>query len=219
VGDLNMGTLGGLAMPLASGSFGKLNASGPATLSGTLALSTPGPDPTPTASFQFLTYASRTGRFDTITGNEIVPGRSFSLHYNNSRALAIAGQWAASGQQLAGEFDVPQDLIVSGAWNWNSLLIKRGDGELMLDLDGGFSTTTTAALAIVDGTVRLHGTGRVLALDSLTYGELGQLSGNASLAGEYGWYGAMTAVPEPIALVLVAIGLLGIIGLHPRAWR
>jgi hypothetical protein len=139
---------GGLGIPLATGSFGKLTASGPATLVGTLALSTPGADPIPTASFEFLSYATRTGRFDTFTGHEIVPGRSISMHYNNSRALAIAGQWAASGQQPTGEFDVPQDLTVSGAWNWNGLLVKRGDGELVLDLDGGYSTTISAALAI-----------------------------------------------------------------------
>jgi spore coat protein A, manganese oxidase len=209
VGDLRIGGLGGLAIPLVTGSFGKLNASGPATLSGTLALSTPGPDPSPTASFEFLTYASHAGRFDTITGGEIVPGRSFSLHYNDSRALAIAGQWAATGMELTGELDVPDDLLVSGAWDWNGLLIKRGDGELILDLDGGFSAGGGAALAIVDGTVRLHGTGQLLSLDSLTYGELGQLSGNSSLTGEYGWYGAVLPVPEPSGLLVIAIGLLG----------
>ncbi len=210
VSDLQIGSLGGLAIPLAPGSFGKLDASGPATLAGTLALSTPGADPIPTASFEFLSYASHAGRFDTITGHEIVPGRSFSLHYNDSRALAIAGQWAATSQELTGEFDVPQDLLVASAWDWNGLLVKRGDGELVLDLDGGFSTGIGAALAIVDGTVRLHGTAKILSLDSLTYGELGQLSGNASLAGRYGWYGAITAVPEPVGLVLVAVGVLGI---------
>jgi spore coat protein A, manganese oxidase len=216
VGDLHVGSLGGLAFEVTSGTFGRLRTSGPATLGGTLALSSMGLTPEPTASFEFLTYASRTGRFDTIIGHEIEPGRSFSLHYNNSRALAIAGEWAAPDQQLTGEFDVPQDLTVSGAWNWNGLLIKRGDGELVLDLSGGFSTTTGAALAIVDGTVRLHGTGRVLSLDSLTYGDLGQLSGSASLAGQYGWYGAVMAVPEPGGLVLVFFGLLGFLRVRRR---
>jgi hypothetical protein len=210
VGDLHIGGLGGLAIPLAAGASGQLHASGPATLAGTLALSTPGSTPTPTQSFQFLTYASRTGRFATITGHVIEPGRSLSLHYNNSRALAIAGEWAASGAELTGEFDVPQDLQVSGAWDWNGLLIKRGDGELVLDLDGGFSTATGAALAIVDGTVRLRGTGQTLSLDALTFGDLGLLSGDASLAGEYGWYGTVMAVPEPRSLLLAAIGLFWI---------
>lgn len=218
VSDLNIGHLGGLGIPLASGSFGKLNASGPATLAGTLALSTPGPIPSPTASFQFLTYASRTGRFNTITGYEIVPGQSFSLHYNNSRALAIAGQWAAAGQQLAGEFDVPQNLVVSGAWNWNGLLVKRGAGELALDLSGGFSTTATAAIAIVDGTVRLTGAGYTLSLDSLTFGELGLLSGQSSLAGLYGWYGNVMTAPEPTAGLLFLIGIMAMIKLvRPRS--
>jgi hypothetical protein len=208
VGDLHIGSLGGLAIPLATGSFGRLNASGPATLAGALALSTPGPDPIPTATFEFLTYASRSGRFDTITGHEIGPGRSFSLHYNGNRTLAIAGQWAASGAELTGDFDVPEELLVSGAWNWNGILVKRGDGELVLDLNAGFSTGIGAALAIVDGTVRLHGAGRVLSLDSLTYGELSLLSGDATLAGQYGWFGSVMAVPEPAGLVLVALALL-----------
>ena len=208
VGDLQIGSQGGLAVELANGASGHLNASGPATLAGTVTLSTPGSTPAPTDSFEFLTYASRTGRFDSITGQEIEPGRSFSLHYNDSRALAIAGEWAVSGEELSGEIEVPQELLVSGAWDWNGTLIKRGDGELVLDLDGGFSTGAGAALAIVDGSVRLHGTGQTLSLDSLTYGELGLLSGNAALAGEYGWYGKV-AVPEPSVLVLVAAGILG----------
>ena len=86
VGDLNVGSLGGLGIPLASGSFGKIMPPDPASLIGHTHTQHTGPDPVPTATFQFLTYASRTGRFDTITGDEIVPGQSFSLHYNNSRA-------------------------------------------------------------------------------------------------------------------------------------
>ena len=105
---------------------------------------------------------------------------------------------------------MPQELLVSGAWNWTDTLIKRGDGELVLDLDGGFSAGTGAVLAIVDGTVRLRGTSQTLSLDALTFGELGQLSGDPSLAGEYGWYGNVVAVPEPGGLVLVAVGLPGL---------
>ena len=105
--------------------------------------------------------------------------------------MAIAGQWAASGQQLAGEFDVPQDLVVGEhlELEWPADQARRWRPSSR-PRRWFFSTTASTALAIVDGTVQLHGTGRVLALDSLTYGELGQLSGNASLAGEYGWYGA-----------------------------
>ena len=90
------------------------------------------------------------------------------------------------------------------------MLIKRGDGELVIDLSDGFSARTGAALAIVDGTVRLVGTGQVLSLDALTFGELSQLSGDPSLAGQYGWYANVVAVPEPGGLVLVAVGLLGL---------
>jgi len=209
VGDLQIGSLGGLAVELATGASGQLNAAGTATLAGTIALSTPGSTPTPTESFEFFTYASRTGIFDTITGQEIEPGRSFSLHYNANRALAIAGEWAASGEELTGDVDAPQELLVSGAWDWNGTLIKRGAGELVLDLDGGFTAGAAATLAIVEGTVRLQGTGQTLSLDALTFGELGLLSGDSSLTGLYGWYGNV-AVPEPCGLVLVAVGLLGL---------
>ena len=147
--------------------------------------------------------------FDTVTNYGIDPNFSIGLHYNDSRVLAIVGEWVATSEELTGDFDVPDDLLVSGAWDWNGTLVKRGAGELLLDLDGGFTAGANAALAIVDGTVRLQGASQVLSLDSLTYGELGALSGNTSLAGQYGWYGNM-AVPEPVGLVLVAIGLLGL---------
>jgi len=218
VSDLVFGSLGGLAVELAAGTSGELNASGPATLAGTLGLSTPGSTPTATESFEFLTYASRTGIFDSITGQEIEPGRSFSLHYNDTRALAIAGEWAATGEEVTGDVDVSEGLLIGGAWDWNGTLVKRGNGELVLDLDGGFSTGPGAALAIVDGTVRLHGTGRVLSLDTLTYGELGLLSGDASLFGEYGWYGTVFTVPEPEGFALVAIGLLGLVACRFQAF-
>jgi hypothetical protein len=212
VGDLEIGSLGGLAVDLvAAGSSGQLNASGTATLAGTISLGTPGLTPAPTESFEFLTYMSHTGTFDTISGHEIEPGRSFSLHYNNSRALAIAGQWVASDEELTGDVDVPEALLVSGAWDWSGILIKRGDGELVLDLSGGFTAGTGAVLAIVDGTVRLQGAGSALALDALTFGELGQLSGDPSLVGQYGWYGSVVAVPEPGGLVLGALGLLTLV--------
>ena len=79
--------------------------------------------------------------------------------------------------------------------------------------NGGFLTGSGAALAIVEGTVRLVGTGQTLSLDALTFGELGLLSGDSSLAGMYGWYGNV-AVPEPGGLVLGAVGLLGL-----SVWR
>ena len=156
-----------------------------------------------------MTYSSRIGAFDDFVVEEIQPGLSFSVHYDDTRALAIVGEWAAAGEELTGDFDVPQELLVSGAWDWTDTLIKRGAGELVLDLDGGFSAGTGAVLAIVDGTVRLRGTSQTLSLDALTFGELGQLSGDPSLAGEYGWYGNV-AVPEPSGLLLVAVGLFGL---------
>jgi hypothetical protein len=202
VGDLQVGTLGRLEVELAA-SPGRVNAAGAAALGGTVALST-ATLPAPSASFQFLTYASRTGRFDEIDGFEIEPGRSFSVHYNNTRALAIAGEWAASGTSLVGEIDVPSELLVSGPWLWNGTLVKWGEGDLVLDLSGVFSADATASLAIVEGRVLLQGIGHSLTLDNLHYGELGVLSGNPSLSGQYGWYGPVT-VPEPAALSLFAL--------------
>jgi hypothetical protein len=210
VGDLQIGPLGGIDVELGKNSLGQVLASGTATLAGTLSLSTQGPKPSLTDTYEFMTYSSRSGAFDDVVVEEIQPGLSFSVHYDDTRALAIVGEWAAAGEELTGDFDVPDDLLVSGAWDWTDTLIKRGAGELVLDLDGGFSAGTGATLAIVAGTVRLRGTAQTLSLDALTFGELGQLSGDASLAGEYGWYGSVVAVPEPGGLVLVAAGLLGL---------
>jgi hypothetical protein len=215
VGDLDIGSLGGLAVELAAGASGQLNAAGPATLAGTLALSTPGATPTPTETFEFLTYASRTGIFDTITGQEIEPDRSFSLHYGANRALAIAGEWVASSEELTGDVDVSGELLVNDAWTWTDTLIKRGIGELVLDLDGGFMAGSGAMLAIVDGTVRLRGTDQTLSLDALIFGELSELSGDPSLAGEYGWYGNVM-VPEPASFLLL---LLGCAAMVISLWR
>ncbi|WP_148074003.1 PEP-CTERM sorting domain-containing protein [Bythopirellula goksoeyrii] len=88
-------------------------------------------------------------------------------------------------------------------------MVKRGYDELSLDLDGGFSAGSSAALAIVEGKVRLQGTAQTLSLDALNFGELGELSGNRSLAGLYGWFGYV-AVPEPNGLLLATVGLLGL---------
>ena len=121
--------------------------------------------------------------------------------------MAIAGEWVATGEELTGEVDVSEELLIGDAWTWTDTLVKRGTGELVLDLDGGFSASSTAALAIVEGRVRLTGTSQTLSLDALTFGELGQLAGNPALAGQYGWYGPVM-VPEPEGLILVAIGLV-----------
>jgi spore coat protein A len=208
VGDLALsGSQAGLEIELAPGSAGQLSGSGPAALAGTVSFHAPGSPPTSGESFQIVSYASRAGRFNTIVDYAIDPEYSMSLHYNDSRVLAIAGEWPASSEYLNGEFDVPDNLLVSGAWDWNGVLVKRGDGELILDLNGGFSADANAALAIVEGTVRLRGTGQTINLTGLTYGELGALSSISSLAGLYGWYGSVTAVPEPSVLVLAFVAL------------
>ena len=208
VADLQINSRGGIDVELGKNSLGQIFAAGTANLAGTLSLSTQGPKPSLTDTFEILTYSSRSGAFDNVLVEEIGPGLSFSVHYNDSRALAIVGQWTAAGEELTGDFDVPDNLLVSDAWHWNGTLIKRGAGEVVIDLDGGFTAGSGAALAIVEGTVRLQGTSQALSLDALTFGELGALTGNASLAGLYGWYGSVAA-PEPSGLLLFAIGLLG----------
>ncbi|MEZ6073897.1 MAG: multicopper oxidase domain-containing protein [Pirellulales bacterium] len=208
-GDLTIGSMGGLGAELASGTSGRLNAAGPASLAGTLALSTPGGTPGLADTFEFLSYGSRTGLFDAVVGREIEPGRSFSLHYNDSRVLAIAGEWMATAEELAGDVDVLDDLSMTGAWTWNDTLIKRGTGELVIDLDGGFSAGAGATLAIVEGTVALRGTDQTLSLDALVFGDLGAMSGIAELAGQFGWYGSVLTVPEPNGLALLGVAVLG----------
>jgi hypothetical protein len=109
-------------------------------------------------------------------------------------------------------FDSNTTLEVAGAWDWTDLAVKLGPGELVFDLDNGFSTGPDATLAIVDGTVRFEGDG-ILELSGLAFGDLGTLSGDASLAGIEGWYAAVDPVPEPstLALVLMAFGLMGLL--------
>ena len=128
------------------------------------------------------------------------------MHYNDTRALAIAGEWAAAGLEVTGDVDVPVGLLISGAWQWNGTLIKWGEGDLTIDLAGGFSAGPSAALAIVEGTVVIQGAGQTLNLNHLTYGDLGALSGDPELQGLAGWYGSPFVVPEPVSVVLLLIG-------------
>ena len=214
VGDLTIGQLGGVDVELGKNSLGQVLASGSAELAGTLSLSTQGPQPSLTDTYEFMTYTSRSGAFEQVIVEEIQPGLSFSVHYDDARALAIVGEWAATGEEVSGDFDVPDSLLVSGAWNWNGMLIKRGAGELVLDLDGSFTAGATASLAIVEGTVKLQGTAQTLSLEALTFGDLGVLSGDSALTGLQGWYGSV-AIPEPTGISLALVGILILAG-HSR---
>lgn len=207
VNTLEVGELGGLDMEMAVGNAAQVNVSGSVSLAGHLSLRTAGPTPAANDTFTFLSFASRTGRFGEITDHEIVPGQDFSVHYNDTRALAIAGEWAATGLDVTGDVDVPVGLILSGEWQWNGMLVKWGQGDLTIDLTGGFTAGTSAALAIVDGRVLLQGAGQTLNLDELAYGDLGVLSGEPALQGVYGWFGSPFAIPEPSTLILMITGV------------
>jgi hypothetical protein len=129
---------------------------GQATLAGTVDLARlNGYTPNPTDTFTIVQYGSRDGTFDTIANAGIGPGQSFSLHYDDRRVLAIAGQWVAP--ELTGILDVPDDLAVTGDFNWAGLLYKQGLGDLTIDLTGDPVVGPGAMLAVSEGSVTLAG--------------------------------------------------------------
>ena len=207
----NVGTSGRLAVDVggspASGAFDALKVSGAATLGGAVTLSNVnGYVPAKTDVFPVLTYASRSGRFDPLPLTTSSPGQSYSLHYGPNQVSALSGEWN-SPAQIGGEFDVPGGLLVSGDWHWSGLLVKRGAGTLMLDLDDSFSVGSGASLAIVSGTFQLDENGdRALRLSGLSFGDLGQLSGDPDLNGTLGfYYSSVAAVPEPASLFALTL--------------
>jgi hypothetical protein len=182
---------------------------GHAALDGTLAFDL-GFMPDLDDAFSIISYGSRSGEFSAITGYQIETDRSFSVHYNGDRAMAIAGQWLASGEELAGVIDTPaDDLLVSGDWMWSGLVVKQGAGELVLDLSGLITAGPDAMLAILAGDVRLQGDfGDTLRLEAIAFGDLSGLS--PSLAGESGWLFEVS-IPEPTGAALLTVGLMGML--------
>jgi hypothetical protein len=195
--------------PSGSG-FDTVNVSGAAALGGAITLSNVnGFTPAKTDVFPVLTYAAHTGHFDSLALTASAPGQSYSVHYGASQVSVLSGEWN-SPADIGGEFDVPGGLLVSGDWNWSGLLIKRGSGTLTLNLDEDFTTGPGSSLAIVDGTFRLGAGGdTALVLSGLSFGDLGQLSGDPELYGISGfYYSSVSAVPEPAtmtALLLVPL--------------
>ena len=185
-----------------------LSSTGAATLAGTLEVaSADNYTPAPDEGYAVMTYASRTGRFDQLVTTGFPTGQSFSLHYGDEELMLLPGEYA-SPADIGGEFDVPGTLLISGDWHWSGLIVKRGPGTLDLELTGDFTTAPDAALAIAAGTFRLQGDG-VLELSGLEFGDLGDLTGDAGLAGTLGFYYAgVSAVPEPATTgSLAALGL------------
>ena len=177
-----------------------------AALGGALHLSLlDGYQPAAGNQFRILTAAARTGTFATVTGTDVAPGLDLSVHYTPTAVDLIAGRWTDA--DIAGVFDVPTSLTIDGAFVWDELLVKTGDGTLTLDLDHGFTTASGAALVILDGTVTLHSDtgGHVLILSGLQFGDLGQFSEAAGmdLNGKFGWSYTPAVVPEPAAATLI----------------
>ena len=189
----------------ASGAFDALDVSGSARLGGAITLSNiNGYVPATTDVFPVLTYGSRSGRFDSLALTASAPRQSYSLHYAADRVSALSGEWD-SPADIGGEFDVPGSLRLSGDWNWSGLLVKRGAGTLVLNLDDDVTTASDAALAIVSGTFRLEGE-NALVLSDLSFGDLGELTGDPSLNGTFGfYYASVSAVPEPAGLAAVSL--------------
>jgi hypothetical protein len=130
-------------------------------------------------TFEIISYGSRAGRFETFNADD-----ALGLHYTDTAVLAIAEELQAP-VELTGEFDVSVALRLNGAWTWNGLVVKWGEGEMVLDLDYGFTAGPNAALEIMEGSVRLEGTG-ILELLGLTFGDLGEAGGElpSSFASE-----------------------------------
>ncbi|QEG35496.1 hypothetical protein [Bythopirellula goksoeyrii] len=89
IGDLWIGTLGGIEVELGKSSVGQVLASGSASLAGTLRLSTQGPKPSLSDTYEIMSFSSRSDACDEVIVEEIQPGLSFSVHYDNTRVLAI----------------------------------------------------------------------------------------------------------------------------------
>jgi hypothetical protein len=202
--------------------YDRVNVAAPTTLTGTLDLALIGAGPfvpATTDSFQIMTYPSRTGMFDSVAGAMIEPGRSFSLHYGPTSLWAIAGQWDATGMEIAGDVSVPDDeLRIGGDWVWSGMLVKRGVGELILDLNGGFDAQAGAQLVVLEGQVRLDGEfSDTLSLEAVSFEELGE-SAVAAMgfdpANDSGWILTVVGVPEPSAVAVLAI--VGVAALRAR---
>jgi hypothetical protein len=147
-----------------------------------------------------MTFASRSGFFESIENPQIDADQSWSIHYDDDSATLLAGR--LTGAPVDGVFDVPGELLLDGAFVWNDALIKLGTGDLIIDTADVTGVGFGAMLAVVDGTVRLEG-GGVLVLSDLQFGDIGLATGEASLVGTMGFYAAV--VPEPGIVAVFAI--------------
>ncbi|MEO6435244.1 MAG: PEP-CTERM sorting domain-containing protein, partial [Tepidisphaeraceae bacterium] len=134
--------------------YDQIQASGAVGIDGTLSLQLiNGYVPPPTQQFTMLAHASRVGMFANIAGYTISGSQAFAVHYTNTAATAIAGQWQHPA--LSGIIDVPgPKLDVTGSGAWSGTLIKRGAGAMEVNL-GSSSVASGAMLNVQAGSLVL----------------------------------------------------------------
>jgi hypothetical protein len=87
---------------VASGAFGQINATGSATLAGTLNVTVPASfTPTVGSSYAILTYASHSGTFGTINVSTISGGLTLTPAYNAKNFTLTVSKPAAPGVVVA----------------------------------------------------------------------------------------------------------------------
>lgn len=131
--------------------YDRLAVTGTATLGGSVALNvlssglyTPAGD-----TFTVMTFANRSGRFGTISDAT----NRLSLHYNNTRVLAIADQWN-NPASMTGDLDVPRTLSVTGTTPWSSAAAKYGAGTV--EFTGSQTWANNSSLTIAGGSARFN---------------------------------------------------------------
>ncbi len=68
-----------------------LDVGGTATIDGVLEIvNAPGFDPAPSATFRILDAATRTGTFETVSGSQITPGKSYVPSYADATAVVLS---------------------------------------------------------------------------------------------------------------------------------
>ncbi len=127
----------------------RLIVGGNATLSGTLLLNSASIPTLAGEQIEILTYASRSGRFGTITDST----NRFSIFYDNARAVAIADNWN-NPASLDGDLDVPASFTVTGNAPWSGTHGKYGAG--IVEYNGYQTFASSTVINLYAGTTRFN---------------------------------------------------------------